>query len=302
MSDETNRSLTMAYELIEAEKLSEARSTLEPLLSANKDDPNIWWLYVHAAEDPAAAKTALQNVLRLDPKYPGADQLAQQLEGVSGSKTDIDDLDFDAFDLDDADEDKSESSRRELLMRSLMAVLIVVILVVVVVVAFSPGDDEPDVEPTTGAQVAVTNTMWAVASVPTATEITPTPPEATILPTDTSDGSQSEFQEIIDALADFELYGEMIEVVETDQGMTLLALVCMNSDESLRTTMDDAMLAITGESATLVMDVDAFGVRLIDCDSEETFNTIIVTMTSAAEYLNGTLTEDDYRRRWMPAR
>ena len=74
-----DQSLTHVYTLIEAGKLSEARVVLEPMLEKDADNADVWWVYVHAVEDPADAQTALNNVLRLDPDYPGANKLMQAL-------------------------------------------------------------------------------------------------------------------------------------------------------------------------------------------------------------------------------
>ncbi|MDX1995809.1 MAG: tetratricopeptide repeat protein [bacterium] len=117
MSMVTNQDLSRAYDLIEQERLEEARSLLKPLLEANPNNPDVWWLYTHAVEDAQEAQGALENVLRLDPQYPGASALQQQLEATrapvttggisalgSGTRPPITlDDDFSDFDLDDLD-------------------------------------------------------------------------------------------------------------------------------------------------------------------------------------------------------
>ena len=277
MSDEANRSMTMAYELIESEKLDEARSVLEPLLADNKDDPNVWWLSVHAAEDPAAAHKALQNVLRLDPEYPGAAELRQEMKKVSGESL---------------DDDRPRSIRKRLM--PWLVALFVVMSIVVVLLLTSPGsEDDLDNQQTVAAQIVGTNTPVPLASsLPVATQPDVTEPA----------DQQVEFQEILVSLAGFDLHGERIETVETDMGTTLLASICTNADVPLRDTLNGAMLAIADESATIAMDVDFFGVSLVDCDSGDVINVIAVSLASATEYLNGTLDEDEFRRRWMPTR
>ncbi|NDJ62123.1 MAG: tetratricopeptide repeat protein [Chloroflexi bacterium] len=80
MSDGTEQTLTQAYELVEAGQLDEAKSLLDPVLTANPDDVDAWWIYVHAVRTPADARRGLENVLRLAPNYPGAADLMTALQ------------------------------------------------------------------------------------------------------------------------------------------------------------------------------------------------------------------------------
>jgi hypothetical protein len=78
MTDATQ--LQQAYDLIEADKLDEARAILEPIVAEEKDNADAWWLYAHAVNEPDIARGALQNVLRIDPNYPEANSLLTMLE------------------------------------------------------------------------------------------------------------------------------------------------------------------------------------------------------------------------------
>ncbi len=80
MNDDTNQVLTRAYDLIESEHLDEAKSLLDPILEREGDNADAWWLYAHAVSDVETARRALQNVLRIDPDYPEADDLLKMLE------------------------------------------------------------------------------------------------------------------------------------------------------------------------------------------------------------------------------
>jgi len=99
MSNVTNQDLSKAFDLIEQDRLSEARSMLEPLLASNQDNADVWWIYAHAVDDEAKAQEALDNVLRIDPAYSGASDLQQTLRQISTSSEMGDE--FDDFDLDD---------------------------------------------------------------------------------------------------------------------------------------------------------------------------------------------------------
>lgn len=80
MSEQTRAALSEAFDLIEAERLDEARAILKPMLTTHADNPDVWWLYAHAVTDPDTARTALYTVLRLDPSYPNANELVRELE------------------------------------------------------------------------------------------------------------------------------------------------------------------------------------------------------------------------------
>lgn len=71
--------LENVYSLIQAGKLAEARQTLSEVAANEQNNPDYWWLLVHASEDPEQGKSALRRVMVLDPGYPGANQLYDQI-------------------------------------------------------------------------------------------------------------------------------------------------------------------------------------------------------------------------------
>ena len=75
MSETTNALLRRAYALIENDEREKAQEVLAPLLEEEADNAHLWWVYTHAAQDLAVGQAALQRVLELDPKYPGASEL-----------------------------------------------------------------------------------------------------------------------------------------------------------------------------------------------------------------------------------
>ncbi len=74
-SDETKSALSRAFELVENGDYEEARAILDPILDADKNNADAWWIYAHAATDPDEGREALENVLRINPTYPGAAEL-----------------------------------------------------------------------------------------------------------------------------------------------------------------------------------------------------------------------------------
>jgi|GEM_PF-6669442 len=60
-----------AYLLIEKGDLQQANTLLQPLTTSQKNNPDFWWLMLHATEDPSEGKQALQNLKEINPNYDG---------------------------------------------------------------------------------------------------------------------------------------------------------------------------------------------------------------------------------------
>lgn len=88
-SDETTSALSRAFELVEAGRYDEARSLLDPILVADKNNADAWWIYAHAVTSPEEGTTALENVLRINPRYPGAQELLRQASQLFSDKPQI---------------------------------------------------------------------------------------------------------------------------------------------------------------------------------------------------------------------
>ena len=80
MSDSNTDALKRAYELVEAGQPEEARAILDALLASDPRNPDAWWIYAYAVDDPVEAQHALNTVLQLDPDYPEAVQLLESLQ------------------------------------------------------------------------------------------------------------------------------------------------------------------------------------------------------------------------------
>ncbi|PJF27853.1 MAG: hypothetical protein CUN53_02495 [Phototrophicales bacterium] len=79
MNDATSQALEQAFEHIEAGRPDDAIPLLEPIVADDPDNLDAWWILAHASSDPQKARRALNNVLRLDPDYPGAAALLEVL-------------------------------------------------------------------------------------------------------------------------------------------------------------------------------------------------------------------------------
>lgn len=157
MSDATSGPLRDAYEAIQANQLPKARGILSTYIADKPEDPDAWWLYSYAAENPEEARKSLENVLRLDPTYPGARDLLTQVNqalpagtsvmpitGVRKLNNDVasvpqasqptvadelDDLDDD-FDDEDEDEESGFTTRRVLLALAGFALVVALVFLV----------------------------------------------------------------------------------------------------------------------------------------------------------------------------
>ncbi|MCY4246849.1 MAG: hypothetical protein OXE95_04630 [Chloroflexi bacterium] len=79
MSNAKATALQNAHDLIERGDLEAAQEILAPFLESDADDAGLWWVYAHAVRESDIGQAALRRVLELDPMYPGARELAQDL-------------------------------------------------------------------------------------------------------------------------------------------------------------------------------------------------------------------------------
>ena len=80
MSKSVDQILDRVFNLIEDGEHEQARDLIEPLIDTEGNNPTVWWLYAHAVEDKNTGQEALENVLRLNPNYPGAEELLSELK------------------------------------------------------------------------------------------------------------------------------------------------------------------------------------------------------------------------------
>ncbi|MGQ9889551.1 MAG: pre-peptidase C-terminal domain-containing protein [Aggregatilineales bacterium] len=74
-----NQQLQQAYEAIKAGRKQEGVNILLPILKADSDNANAWWLMAHALREPDDIRKALENVLRLRPDHDKAQQMLDKL-------------------------------------------------------------------------------------------------------------------------------------------------------------------------------------------------------------------------------
>lgn len=79
MAQNTRQELGRAFELIKQDKVNEAVQILKPITEAEPDNADAWWLLANASAEARDARRALIQVLRINPSYPKARSLLDQL-------------------------------------------------------------------------------------------------------------------------------------------------------------------------------------------------------------------------------
>lgn len=218
MPEATNDQLREAYDAIRANRLPEARRILDGYLKEKSSDADGWWLMTYAAADADEARRALDTVLRLDPAYPGARELSEELgrlgSRAAGSvpvsvrslnpvvpapsqpaKTGVppmgqtqidDDFDFDES-LDEADDNESEGgfNRRRLIFAA-SGFLLLVLLVALVFVFLPRLTNAPE-----GPEVVVIPTATPSETGDLVFGATATADESETEPTEDATGSEA---------------------------------------------------------------------------------------------------------------
>ncbi|NWG17421.1 MAG: hypothetical protein HXY41_12370 [Chloroflexi bacterium] len=164
MSEQTEQILAEAFNLIEADRLSEAQTLLTPLLTTQPDNPDVWWLYAHAVTDRDTARQALKRAASLNPDDPDITDLLAKLEqqapsavsisekepafltDIPATLPDLPESEDDFIDIDDIDlemdlpedEDQEEETPSRLLPLVILGIIAVVAVVAVAILTSQP--------------------------------------------------------------------------------------------------------------------------------------------------------------------
>lgn len=206
MSDETRSALRQAFDAIEAGDLESARAIIEPILVVEPDNADAWWVYSHAISDPEEAMTALDNVVRIDPEYPGAGELLSTLrerlprrpvQPVTSSAPpapshfpDLPAADEPDFDIErtppsgmkpvTVEEEAEEESQRSII--PMLAGILLVIVVLVLIVSLLSRTQTPALTPTA---IAVATQAFDTTSIPFTLTEEPTSESQAVAPVTT---------------------------------------------------------------------------------------------------------------------
>lgn len=79
----THEELQRAYTLIKEEQIDDALAILRPIVLNEPENVDAWWLLANAAIEPAEAREALIQVLRVDPNYANAPKARDMLDRLN---------------------------------------------------------------------------------------------------------------------------------------------------------------------------------------------------------------------------
>lgn len=311
MNDMNEMQLMRAYELIEAGDLAGAQAIIEPLLIDNRNNADTWWIYAHAVDDVPSARNALDNVLRIDPHYPGAKELRAQI-AVAGGEVAAPPMPAtlpdtpsarpvavsESVSAKGADEDEKGSN-------PLIPILAVVALIAIVIVALlllqQPAEPVVDSTP-----VAVNETPLASTDIPALSATEEVDIASTEVPV-VSDPSGEATEEVVSAegfdalhaaLGAFTLTDNQIAVRETSAGSTLLASICSASGSQLRNDLPASMTALASAFGSVTTDASFVGVELVDCTNNNVLRTVIASASDVNAFANGGLDATAFQTRW----
>jgi hypothetical protein len=321
MGVQNEQALSQAFELIEADKLEEARAILKPILDADKDNPDVWWLYAHAVTDPETAHLALSNVRRLDPEYLNAGELLYSLEkqspgsdladilsekepsflpalpstlpGISDSKEGADTDDWDL--PDDEDEETDTPIFRRTIFLLAIGTVIFAIIASLFVLQSLPQTQNTEITgiPTNPIVIIETSTIDVSQVVETtATQEQLATPETV----NTNEG----FDAIYAALNEFSVADDGIVFEQTALGNTLVFSVCTEPGVALRETLPNALKALARVSSTLNAETQAISARMVECTNNATLLMIGVPIADAQAYESGNLDDNMFQAKWQP--
>lgn len=332
MSTNSGDALERAYELIETNRLDEAKAVLKPILETEKDNPDAWWLYAHAVDDPETARIALNNVLRLDSSYPEAKNLLKKLDqgaldadtfesgtafhkepsflpsapptlpGLSKAPPiddDDDDIDFsDDFD-DEEEEEESQFSRRGVIIAAIIGALLLVGALAIVIIRPFANQPNATASPRATSPVVVLDptvetTPVDISSIPTATPITAPSQESSL--TLTEDTTTS----LVSVLEAFDVLPANLAIATTDLGDTLVVDVCSQQGSELREKLPQVMETLANNHELYESVAQAVGARMVDCETNSPLIALGVPLSDAVDYADGTLDSEQFQAKWKP--
>ena len=337
MSDSTDAILQAAFDLIEKGELEQAQIALAPLLETENDNPDLWWIYAHAAADSQSGLQALDRVLQLDPDYPGARELREQADlaqsdSVAAATASVQADDDAPGDIDDWEDlqpavERTAQSRKigRTLTLAVAAVLVIVVGLLLVLsdevdiafltalIAPSPPPqitvisvstetaDSPTAAPTEDAAITPTEIDESPTPAPTETEIPATAaPTETEIPAAVAPETVAFITLVSDAMAN-------VEIDETDSGFritelgnTLVFHVCAVPGPQFQTRLGSVMNAVASLDASIPEDAEAIAVSLMNCaDEDATPRAVGVERDMIQSYANEEIDARDFQRSWQ---
>ena len=80
MAENTRDQLQVAYQHLKSGEKAQAVTLLKPIVRADRDNADAWWLLANALEDPDKQRKALHHALDLRPDHAKAEQMLADLD------------------------------------------------------------------------------------------------------------------------------------------------------------------------------------------------------------------------------
>lgn len=319
-SDATQSPLARAYDLVEAGRYDEARALLEPILADDRENPDAWWIYAHAVTDADSGRIALENVLRIDPNYPGAADLLRQAEAIASPKPRVSPVASATMpeapstmpdDFGDADDEPpaftarkpsvSPQPQRRSAFPLIAVIGVIVIALVLIYLLLQTGGTTPAATPTAVSSLATaTDASAAVATDEVTTEAMPTEAPTSGSEQATGEAGGIDYAALETAMAEFPIAESGIGVVDTSLGSTLMVSACTEAGRAMRTLLPQVMNTLARQSPSLGSDIQAVGARMLDCTTNTPFVTVATELATAQSYAQGSLSDSDFAATWRP--
>ena len=335
MSDSTDAILQAAFDLIEKGELEQAQIALAPLLETENDNPDLWWIYAHAAVDSQSGLQAVDRVLQLAPDYPGARELREQADlaqsGAAAATVSAQADDGEPGAIDDWEDlqpavERTAQNRKigRSLTLAVAAVLVIVVGLLLVLsdevdiafltalIAPSPPpqitvisvstetDDSPTAAPTEDAAITPTEIDESPTAAPTETESPTAAPTETEIPAAAAPETAAFITLVADAMANVEIDETASGFRITELGNTLVFHVCAVPGPQFQTRLGSAMNAVASLDANIPENAEAIAVSLLNCaDEDATPRAVGVERGIIQSYANEEIDARDFQRSWQ---
>jgi len=333
MNQNIEVALKQVFSLIEAGNLEDAKALLRPVLELEKDNADVWWLYSHAVTDAETARLALNNVLRIDPTYPDARDLLNQLEAQHKTEQTDDILEMDkdpafipampssipgvtllagrtdamgnkGFDSDDLpdeifnDEEPEPFYRRPMVYIPIIALLLIAALAIVIIKPFAVNSPAPQ----STSQTVQTSSL----ETPTSEILSSAEPASTSISTIATEirattQAVGDLSDVSAAFAAFTLPKDNgIGIIDTGLGKTLAVNICSTAGKEMRELLPKAMETLAKTSPNYAGQAQIVAVKMLDCTTSSTLLWIGTRMEDATSFANGTLSSKEFQAKWQP--
>lgn len=332
MNQNIEVALKQAFSLIEAGNPEDAKALLRPILETEKDNADVWWLYSHAVTDAETARLALNNVLRIEPDYPDARDLLNQLETQQNTEQDDGILDIDkdpvfipampssipginplpprtdvttnkGFDSSDdlpeelfGEEEPEAFYRRPLFYIPILGLLLIAALAIVILKPFAVNSPAPQVTPQDAQSNSVSTATSEILSEPTLTPVS-------VVSTDINATSEAvgNLSDVSSAFVEFTLPSDGgVSITDTSLGKTLVVSVCTSAGKAMRELLPKAMQTLAKASISYTSQAQIVAVKMLDCATNSTLLWIGTKIEDATAFANQTLSDKDFQAKWQP--